>query len=353
MSYQDGWAALNLEMPDRVPRTEYSLNYNHALISAITGIEVNANSPGELIGKANYQAMLNWNFDFQWNTLVGGQFFNGLGTYMGHAVYANDGSDFNAKLRSSFSGDLEEVYNLQPEEAFANLSHSELVKMFSYAYNNSCSWYPTAVNMTGTYTSIISGLLELLGWELLLEAAGTDPVRFGELTNRYAAWMQKFFNAMADSSAKCIMIHDDMVWTEGAFINPEWYRKYVFPNLKKYIAPLREAGKKVMYTSDGNYSEFIDDLADAGVTGFVMEPLTDMAYIASKYGKTHAFVGNADTRILMFGSKQDIYNEVKRCMDTGKNCPGFFMAVGNHLSPNTPVENALYYNQVYEELGKR
>jgi len=27
--------------------------------------------------------------------------------------------------------------------------------------------------------------------------------------------------------------------------------------------------------------------------------------------------------------------------------------VGNHIPPNTPVENALYYNQVYEELSKR
>ena len=30
--------------------------------------------------------------------------------------------------------------------------------------------------------------------------------------------------------------------------------------------------------------------------------------------------------------------------------PGSFMAVGNCIPHNTPVENALYYNQVYEEL---
>jgi hypothetical protein len=29
------------------------------------------------------------------------------------------------------------------------------------------------------------------------------------------------------------------------------------------------------------------------------------------------------------------------------------MAVGNHIPPNTPVESALYYNQVYEELRER
>ena len=40
-------------------------------------------------------------------------------------------------------------------------------------------------------------------------------------------------------------------------------------------------------------------------------------------------------------------------MDIAKNCPGFFMAVGNHIPENTPVENALYDNQVYDELSRR
>lgn len=30
-----------------------------------------------------------------------------------------------------------------------------------------------------------------------------------------------------------------------------------------------------------------------------------------------------------------------------------FMAVGNHIPANTPVENALYYNEVFEQLRSR
>ena len=65
------------------------------------------------------------------------------------------------------------------------------------------------------------------------------------------------------------------------------------------------------------------------------------------------FIGNADTRILLSGSREEIYSEVKRCMDIGKACPGFIMAVGNHIPPNTPVENCLYYNEVFEKLRRR
>jgi uroporphyrinogen-III decarboxylase len=108
-----------------------------------------------------------------------------------------------------------------------------------------------------------------------------------------------------------------------------------------------------MFTSDGNYSLFVDDLARCGVSGFILEPMTDMAYIAENYGSTHVFIGNADTRILLNGSRSDIRNEVERCMSIGKPYPGFFMAVGNHIPPNTPVDNVLYYMQVYEEMSKR
>lgn len=184
-------------------------------------------------------------------------------------------------------------------------------------------------------------------------AAGIDSEGFGKVANRYARWIQQYFEALADTNVPIVMIHDDIVWTEGPFITPSWYRKYVFPNYKKLFAPLIESGKKIAYTCDGNYTQFVDDIADAGVHGFVMEPTTDMAYVAGKYGKTHFFIGNADTRILLRGTKTAIRAEVERCMNIGKQCPGFFMAVGNHIPANTPVENAIYYNKVYEEMSKR
>ena len=178
-------------------------------------------------------------------------------------------------------------------------------------------------------------------------------MRFGELTNRYASWMQQYYDALGAADVPVVMVHDDIVWTSGPIFNPAWYREYVFPNYRRYFAPLLASGKKILYTSDGDYTAFIDDIAGCGVHGFALEPLTDMAYIAEKYGKTHVFIGNADTRILLSGSKEEIRAEVERCMKIGKGCPGFFMAVGNHIPPNTPVESCLYYNEVYEETSRR
>jgi uroporphyrinogen-III decarboxylase len=293
-----------------------------------------------------------WDFDFRWSTLIGNNEVAEYATDMGHAEYAAGGVDRRDTIYCPFDTP-EQVLAFDPWETYGPREKSELIRRFEEHYNHQCSQTPDQVNMTGVYITIVSGLIAIFGWEMLLLAAGTDPQAFGEVTNRYVLWIQQYYNALGEADVPIVMVHDDIVWSSGPFISPTWYRKYVFPNYKKLFEPLHASGKKIMYTSDGDYTKFIDDLVDCGVHGFVLEPFTDMEYIADNYGKTHSFIGNADTRILLGGDKDAIRAEVKRCMTIGKDCPGFFMAVGNHIPPNTPVESVLYYQKVYEELSQR
>jgi len=352
MSYEDGWAAINLEQPRRIPRTEYSADFHWDLIKAVTGFDVGIESPDQIKRDASAAFMRAWNYDFFWSTLIGDEEFGAARTDMGHAEYAAGGVDRRDTIYCPYT-DVEDVLNFDPWEKLGEKDPRTLIRRFEEAYRANCQYTPFGVNMTGIYVTLVSGFIGLFGWDMLLQAAGTDPERFGQLANRYATWIQQYFDALAETDVPVVMIHDDMVWTSGPIFRPAWYRKYVFPNYKKYFAPLIESGKKIMFTSDGDYSHFIDDIAAAGVHGFALEPMTDIRYMVEKYGKTHVIIGNVDTRILLFGTHDQIYAEVKRCIDLGRDCPGFFLAVGNHIPPNTPVENALYYNQVYEEMGWR
>jgi uroporphyrinogen decarboxylase len=88
-----------------------------------------------------------------------------------------------------------------------------------------------------------------------------------------------------------------------------------------------------------------------GAHGFFIEPrYMDLEYMAKRCGQTHFLVGNVDTRVLLSGSKAEIRTEVQRNLTIGKECPGYFICVSNAIPANTPVESALYYNEVYEEL---
>jgi hypothetical protein len=352
MTFADGWAAINLDMPARVPHTEYSVTEHWDVIKAVTGIDVNPYSPEDVKRRGALALMEAWNFDFRWSTLIGGEALAACHTDMGHAEYAAGGVDRRDTVTCPFATP-EEVLAFDPWAVYGPCDQTALTRRFEEHYRRQQEETPEQVTMTGVYVTMISGLIDIFGWEMLLLAAGVDPKGFGEVANRYASWIQQHFDALGAADVPVVMVHDDIVWSAGPFISPRWYRQYVFPNYKKLFAPLLDSGKKIMYTSDGNYTKFVDDLADCGIHGFVLEPWTDMAAIAEKYGRTHVFIGNADTRILLKGDRPAIRAEVERCMAIGKQYPGFFLAVGNHIPPNTPVESVLYYQEVYEELSRR
>lgn len=353
MSYNDGWAAINLEMPGRVPRTEYSAHdYHWELVNAVAGLDVSESSPLEEKRAASAAFMKKWNYDFTFNVLIHYQVFNDYYTKLGHASYSENGSDLNTEMDCPFTSP-EQVLAFDPWEHYGVIDKAEMARKFEAHYKKACEFYPDAVNNTGIYVTLMSGLIAVFGFEMMFLASGVDPEGFGRVANRYAQWMQQYFDALAMADVPLALVHDDIVMASGPYFQPDWYREYIFPNYKKYFAPLIDSGKKIAYCSDGDFSMFIDDVAQAGADGFILEPCTDMKYIAEKYGKTHFFIGNVDTRVLLDGTKDEIRQEVERAMAIGKGCPGFFMAVGNHIPANTPVENALYYNEVYEELSKR
>lgn len=354
MSYQDGLSALNLEMPRRIPRTEYSVETHWKLISAVTGIAVDSNSSPEKREQARklFVSPEYWNFDFFWHDIIDEKNLGSVRTDMGHAVYEEDGSDFTAEKYSYFSSP-QEVIDFDPLQTLENWSRKELIHFFEEDYRQQTLKNPHGIHMTGIYITLISGCIALFGWDNFLLALGIDAAGVGKMLRRYKTWLSQYTLALAESSVPVVLIHDDMVWTEGPFVHPEWYRSYVFPLLKELLDPIREAGKKIIFTCDGNFNAFIDDIAACGVHGFVFEPFTDLELIARKYGKTHVLIGNADTRVLLHGDKESIYEEVKRCISIGKNCPGYFLSVGNHIPSNTPVENALRYEEYYKKLMLR
>ncbi len=340
----------NLEFVDRVGRTEYC---DHpVLIKHITGFD--PRDPEQ--AASAYRKFFEWvPYDFLWFTNDGPFPWKSLGrtTDMGHAVYAEGGTDYRKPKPCPFKS-VEEILNFDAVKEYGHFDIDGRAKYYKELIENTQNQYPDVLIPGGYYKTIVSGCIESFGWEMFLEAVGTDPERFGSYV------LEGFFNlSMANFKAWskvkpfAFICHDDMVWSNGAIFSPQWYRKFIFPRYKKLWEVLKEKGIKILFCSDGNFTQFVDDIAEAGSDGFIFEPLTDLKYIEKKYGKTHIIVGNADCRILTYGSRQDIENEVKRCMKLGLDCPGFVMAVGNHIPPNVPIDNALYYFDAVRKYGKR
>ena len=212
MSYHDGWAAINMEMPRRIPRVEFDAERHWDLVRAVTGIDVCLASPDELKWKACGAFIRAWNYDIFLSALVLHEELGPMRTNMGHATYAAGGIDYDNALRCPFKTP-EDVLAYDPWEVIGPKDRKELIRRFDEHYRQNCGNNPDGVNMTGTYVTLVSGLISLFGWEMLLLAMGTDPEGFGRLANRYASWMQQYYDALAETSVSVIYSHDDIVWT--------------------------------------------------------------------------------------------------------------------------------------------
>jgi len=196
MSYADGWAAIHLEMPPRVPRTEFSAWRYWDLIRVVTGVSAEPDSPPEVRQQASNAFMKAWNFDLRWATLISSDDLAECRTDMGHAEYDAGGADRRDAISCPFKTP-EEALAFDPWGSYGPRDQAELTRRFEEHYRQRCAETPDCVNMTGIYITLVSGLIEIFGWEMLLLAAGTDPARFGRLTDRYAAWIQQYFEALA------------------------------------------------------------------------------------------------------------------------------------------------------------
>ena len=346
MSYDIGMATFHLQPTARVARTEYTDSWE--IVRHFTGKDPQADPSA---WKAYNEAV---HLDFSWSVNDGPVPLASRGriTDMGHAVYNADGSDYREMTPSPFTS-ADEVLAFNAVEEYGLLDYADLVEYYD-------RWYRTAqakndlVISGGYYNTLVSGAIQIFGWDMLLEAMGTDQERFGEeVLGSIFDLSLHHYRAWAETSIEVFMCHDDMVWTAGPFVNPAFYRKYIFPRYAKLWQPLREAGKKVIFCSDGTFDMFADDIIAAGAHGLCFEPTNDLAMFVQKYGQTHVLMGGADCRTLTFGTKEDIERELVGIFDLVRDCPGMFFATGNHLPGNIPLENAIHYFQLIEQLGLR
>ena len=342
MSYDLCWDTINLLGGGRPAHTEYTLHYE--LLERVTGLPRDHPALEQRFRQC-------WQIDLCWHTNDGPAPWGERGrvTDMGHAAFLADGSDRRAGRPSPFKN-VDDVLAFDAVEEYGLPPLDDLVRYYEDDFRQGQGARPEAVFPGGYYKTLVSGAIQAFGWDLLLEAAAHQR-EFERVLDGFCELSLHHFKAWARTSTKVFICHDDMVWSGGPFMHPDFYRRAVFPRYRKLWAVLKEAGKKVLYCSDGRWTDFMDDVARAGADGFIFEPLTSFDRAVEKFGRSHVLVGSqVDCRTLTFGTREQIRAEIDASLTLGLPCPGWIAAVGNHIAPNVPLENALFY---FEYLSAR
>jgi len=238
--------------------------------------------------------------------------------------------------------------------SFFKESSAQLVEQYSNEHINTKKHVGNRAVVVGHfYHTLFHWMISCFNWENFMIAAAMDENKFKRIIDEFAELSCRHIKAWSEVDGLEVFIsHDDIAITRGLVFRPDWYRKYILPWYPIVWAPLKKKGIKIIYVSDGNYSELVEDIAEAGADGFIFEPLVDLQMMVDKFGGSKILIGNIDTKILTFGSKDDITNEVNRVIDVAGRCPGFFINASGGLPQNIPLENLLHYLKLSESKRK-
>jgi hypothetical protein len=332
MSRQLALDTIALKPVERFAHTEYSLEYHQAGLHRRVGPE-----PDTQASLRDLYA--HWGLDFLWTVEDGlrgdwGKF--GRNTDMGHAEYASDGSDLRKPNLCPFEAP-EEVWEFDAVKEYGLPTMAEQVAAYEAWLTQKRRDFPDQLCTGGYYKTIVSGGIQAFGWDMLLEAAA-EPDRMERVWDGFFRRTKFHMDAWAQTSAEAIIQHDDFVWTAGAFMRPDLYRAHIIPRYAELWKPLKRAGKKVLFCSDGDFREFAGDIVAAGADGLIFEPVMDFAEMVARFGQTTALVGSfVDCRDLTFGTWETVRAKVDRTLELARTCRGVMLAVGNHLPANIPA----------------
>ena len=202
----------------------------------------------------------------------------------------------------------------------------------------------------GFYNTMFMWPLLTFGWDLFLKCC-LDP-KFERIMNEFAEINRRVFRVFSKLPVHFVICHDDIVTTQGPVCSPTWMKQYIFPRYEEYWGMLKDSGKRVFFMADGCMDAYADDVIACGADGIITEPYTDFKTLAKKY-PNHVLAGEGDNRILMRQNKDEIRKMVDSMIDTGKECGGYLMCIGNHIPWDIPPESIKYYLDYSKDYAVR
>ena len=159
-------------------------------------------------------------------------------------------------------------------------------------------------------------------------------------------------NATQDKS-RILNILDDLAFKGRTFIPPERWKSDIMPSYKKITSIIKDSGLIPQIHSDGDITELISSLQEAGFDGLQgWEGGCDPYYINENF-PDFVVIGFGDvSNILPYGSKEIVISHVKDLMTALKENRHFVIGPSTVCHEKIPFENIQCFNLAAEKFGK-
>lgn len=166
-----------------------------------------------------------------------------------------------------------------------------------------------------------------------------------KITQLYMKATENFLNEVGEY-IDVFAYWDDVGMQNGPMIRPSFYRQYVKPRQKRLFDLIKKkSDAKIFLHSCGANYQFIPDFIDIGVD--ILNPVQisakgmETSKLKKEFGKDISFWGGGinSQKVLPFGNKEDVKDEVKKRIDDLASGGGFVFAAVHNIQNFVPPEN--------------
>jgi len=190
-------------------------------------------------------------------------------------------------------------------------------------------------------TCLLERASALRGFETFLCDLLTDEEFAEELLERITQYQIAMAKRYLSLGVSCGRTGDDYGSQNGMLLSPELWRKLFKPRLKRIINVYKDAGVPVIHHSCGDIRPIIPDLIEIGVDVLNnVQPEAMPREDLIKFSGEITFYGGISTQItLPKGTEEDIYNEVKACVESYGRDGRLLLSTGISVMSDVPIKN--------------
>lgn len=140
----------------------------------------------------------------------------------------------------------------------------------------------------------------------------------------------------------------------ASFISPKTFEELVLDNLLTMVRENVRNGLTTVFHMDTDWTPFFKYFLEFPKNGKYILHLEDSDIYKAKEMLGHRFciMGNIQTKLLRFGTKQQIIDKTKELIEGCKEGGGYMMAEGCEVAPDTPMENMKAWLETTLKHGK-
>lgn len=186
---------------------------------------------------------------------------------------------------------------------------------------------------------------ELVGFSPFCFFSLEQPEFIGELMQSLAAAQLNATRAALDvagDAAGVLMYSDDIAYTEGLMLRPEFFREFLFPTIGQFVGLGRDHGDlPLIYHTDGRLYDVLDDLARLEVRGIQpLEPKSmDPLEIQHRWPGRFCLLGNIDLDLMARGTPDAVEQHVRERITRLNVGGGYMPGVSNTVPDYVKFEN--------------